>query len=959
MRHVLVFILVSAFLTPLHSQYVLTWDPDADGDNLITVNDLLALLSVFEEADSDDDGIFDSMDDCIGVYDACGVCGGVGVDADLDGICDDIDPCVGTYDVVGVCGGSCTADADADGVCDTNDPCVGALDACGVCNGPGAVYTCGCADIPAGDCDCAGNALDALGVCGGLCVADADADGVCDNVDPCVGVLDVCGLCNGPGPSIPVIDSIVFVTDSVYLPPLSSWYVFTYAVDTLYTYVCPTLGCMDSAASNFNPDAQIENGSCTYGPAQCGGQTHVVFDGYSYELVAIGSQCWFKENLQSDQYRNGDAIPGGLTNANWTSTTSGAQAAYSESSGNMTLYGRLYNGYAVSDLRGICPAGFHVPTDSEWMILETALGLTVNQANATGWRGSNQGAQLKATATDSPSWNGSNTSEFSALPGGYRNAYGNFALMGSSGYWWSASPNGVNFWSRLLSSDYSSINRSSNHRQFGYSVRCVKDSQPIVDTQPAAGVTATTANLSANLLSAGGSSVSSTGFKYASNSSLLGALTVVGSGTSSSITAVLSGLAPGGTYWVVGFATNAMGTSFGDTISFNTYVSVDTQAATSVTATSATLNGVLSNSGGGVVNATGFKYATNAALVGGAASIGSGTLAQFSAQLSGLAPGTQYWAVAYAVNAAGTSYGDTITFMTSASAPTVDTQAASSVTATSATLNATFMNGSSAVTATGFKYATNAALTSPTDVAGSGTTSPFTGSLMGLTASTQYWVVAYATNAVGTSYGDTIAFTTSAAPLFTCGTSTVNYDGHNYTTVQIGTQCWFAENLRNDNYRNGDAIPGNLSYSQWSSTGSGAQALYNNASGSLTTDGRLYNWYAVDDSRGLCPYGFHVPSDWEWALLENALGGSSIAGNALKSTAPAWNGTNSSGFSALPGGYRNLNGVFGDRYVSGYWWTSSISWTDAWYRRLDSEGLTVYRNDNYLRYGFSVRCVRD
>jgi uncharacterized protein (TIGR02145 family) len=230
---------------------------------------------------------------------------------------------------------------------------------------------------------------------------------------------------------------------------------------------------------------------------------------------------------------------------------------------------------------------------------------------------------------------------------------------------------------------------------------------------------------------------------------------------------------------------------------------------------------------------------------------------------------------------------------------------------------------------------------------------------MGLTASTQYWVVAYATNAVGTSYGDTIAFTTSAAPLFTCGTSTVNYDGHNYTTVQIGTQCWFAENLRNDNYRNGDAIPGNLSYSQWSSTGSGAQALYNNASGSLTTDGRLYNWYAVDDSRGLCPYGFHVPSDWEWALLENALGGSSIAGNALKSTAPAWNGTNSSGFSALPGGYRNLNGVFGDRYVSGYWWTSSISWTDAWYRRLDSEGLTVYRNDNYLRYGFSVRCVRD
>ena len=101
-------------------------------------------------------------------------------------------------DALGECGGDCAEDADADGICDDVD-CVGALDACGVCNGPGEIYECGCADIPEGDCDCDGNQLDALGECGGDCAEDADADGICDDVDDCVGELDACGVCNGPG----------------------------------------------------------------------------------------------------------------------------------------------------------------------------------------------------------------------------------------------------------------------------------------------------------------------------------------------------------------------------------------------------------------------------------------------------------------------------------------------------------------------------------------------------------------------------------------------------------------------------------------------------------------------------------------------------------------------------------------------------------------------------------------
>jgi uncharacterized protein (TIGR02145 family) len=196
------------------------------------------------------------------------------------------------------------------------------------------------------------------------------------------------------------------------------------------------------------------------------------------------------------------------------------------------------------------------------------------------------------------------------------------------------------------------------------------------------------------------------------------------------------------------------------------------------------------------------------------------------------------------------------------------------------------------------------------------------------------------------------------------GASTVTFDGHTYALVGIGSQCWFKENLRSDNYRNGDAIHGNLTNSQWASTGTGAQAVYNNDPANLTAHGRLYNWYAVNDARGLCPMGFHVPSDEEWTVLENALGGSSVAGTALKSSAadsPPWDGSNSSGFSALPGGYRNYyNGAFYDLGYGGYWWSSSPSGSDAWLRYLYSGNSDVTRDyDDFVRFGFSVRCVRD
>ena len=212
----------------------------------------------------------------------------------------------------------------------------------------------------------------------------------------------------------------------------------------------------------------------------------MTYDGYTYDLLAIGDQCWFAENLRSEHYANGDVIPGELNDGEWGSTTSGAVTVFGEGTStvwsgsddevsNLADYGRLYNWYAVDDARGLCPSGWHVPTDGEFMTLEMELGMSESEANGTGWRGTDQGTQMKSSASDSPAWNGTNTSGFSALAGGYRVDNGSFSDEGNYGCFWSSSPNGALAWYRLLSSGYTEVLRNFNLQREGFSVRCVRD----------------------------------------------------------------------------------------------------------------------------------------------------------------------------------------------------------------------------------------------------------------------------------------------------------------------------------------------------------------------------------------------------------------------------------------------------------------------------------------------------
>jgi uncharacterized protein (TIGR02145 family) len=190
-------------------------------------------------------------------------------------------------------------------------------------------------------------------------------------------------------------------------------------------------------------------------------------------------------------------------------------------------------------------------------------------------------------------------------------------------------------------------------------------------------------------------------------------------------------------------------------------------------------------------------------------------------------------------------------------------------------------------------------------------------------------------------------------------------DGNIYPTVLIGNQWWMAENLRTATYANGEPIPNVTDNIAWGQLSSGAWCNYIHDVENNGVYGKLYNFYTTVDPRGLCPTGWHVPTDAEWTVLTDYLGGLSVAGGKMKSIT-GWNGqntggTNESGFSGLPAGYRyGLDGYFNYVGYYGYWWSSTeSSASSAWNRYLYYGYGDATRYYGNKRSGFSVRCVRD
>jgi len=491
---------------------------------------------------------------------------------------------------------------------------------------------------------------------------------------------------------------------------------------------------------------------------------------------------------------------------------------------------------------------------------------------------------------------------------------------------------------------------------------------PTVTTDDITNITQTTATSGGNVTSDGGAAVTVRGVCWSTsqNPTTADNLTTDGSGIGT-FTSSLTGLTAYTTYYVRAYATNSAGTSYGNEKEFTTLPNVtvptvSTAPVTNISTNSATSGGTVTDDGGAFVSARGVCWSTsqNPTLADPYTTDGTGT-GSFISQLTGLTSNTTYYVRAYATNSAGTSYGNQQSFTTLQDPvlPTVTTNDATDITQTTATSGGNVVSdGGATVTVRGVCWSTSSNPTTTdnhtTDGSGIGA---FVSYLTGLTPNTFYYVRAYATNSVGTAYGNEITFTTLT---WQCGNA-ITYETQVYNTVLIGTQCWLKENLNV-----GTMIPG----SQNQSGGAPIEKYcYNNDPANCSEYGGLYQWdemmlgSTTPGVQGVCPDGWHIPTDEEWYALTDFLGGDLIAGGKMKSTY-GWynngNGTNSSGFTALPGGMRDGGVSFSDlTYYTIFWSSSEYSTAGAWGRNLTYANETISRNGTGKTYGFSARCIKD
>ncbi|MBT7825332.1 MAG: hypothetical protein HN600_01955 [Bacteroidetes bacterium] len=328
------------------------------------------------------------------------------------------------------------------------------MDCAGVCGGQSTIDGCGLCDANSSndwDEDCAGE-------WGGTAIEDdcgeCDDDPSNDCIQDCYGewggsaLLDNCFVCSG-GSTGHIFNSDQDCTDDCF--------------GSAFINACNS--CVGGGTG-------LNDGYC---------DPLIDVDGYEYETIVIGDQIWMAENLEVTHYRNGDPILGGFNNTEWSQiylNETGAFAVYNDDPINAAIYGKLYNWYAINDNRDVCPEDWHVPTDGDWVELETHLGISLWEVGDWGERGTNEGSQLAGNADlwgSGALENDENfdTSGFIALPGGIRELSGNYLFMGEVGYFWTSTTNV----SRRIYLDDPRISREGDHHEsYGFSVRCVKDS---------------------------------------------------------------------------------------------------------------------------------------------------------------------------------------------------------------------------------------------------------------------------------------------------------------------------------------------------------------------------------------------------------------------------------------------------------------------------------------------------
>jgi uncharacterized protein (TIGR02145 family) len=308
---------------------------------------------------------------------------------------------------------------------------------------------------------------------------------------------------------------------------------------------------------------------------ECGESLVDARDGQSYETVQIGSQCWMAKNLNI-----GTRIDG---SANQADNGIIEKYCYDNSEAQCDIYGGLYQWNEMMAYlttpgeQGICPAGWHIPTDAEWCILEQALDITIS-CGTTQFRGIDGGGKLKEAGTThwlSPNTGATNSSGFTGLPGGSGVA-GSFSMLTYFGYWWSSSQAGSNAWNRRLYYGNAQVSRNSTSKTWGFSVRCIKDESasaelPTVSTGAISGIISTAAISGGNVTDDGGADVTVRGVCWSTSQSPTIADNVIADGTGTGeFTSYINWLTPETTYFVRAYATNSVGTAYGEEFSFTT-----------------------------------------------------------------------------------------------------------------------------------------------------------------------------------------------------------------------------------------------------------------------------------------------------------------------------------------------------------------------------------------------------
>ncbi len=664
-------------------------------------------------------------------------------------------------------------------------------------------------------------------------------------------------------------------------------------------------------------------------------------DSQTYSAVGIGFQIWLKENLKTSKYSDGTPIPLVTDASAWSNLTTPGYCWYNnDAAANKDTYGALYNWYAVNK-GNLCPAGWHIPNVDEWATLTSYLG---GAAVA--------GGKLKETGFShwlSPNTGATDEVGFTALPGGYRGYGGGFALMGTNGYWWTPTESATAGWAypRSLNNTSTWVYTYDYTKDFGLSVRCV------FNVLPLASITGTkTVNRDAaqpDITFTGIAGTAPFTFTYNING---GSDQTISTTSGNSVT-VSAPTGTAGTYKYslirVQDAYRTVAQTGSATITVNPLPTATSFAATDITLTTATLQGTV-NANGQSTTVT-FEYGTTQAYgrnVTATPNPINGTInTSVSATISGLLANTTYYFRVKAVYQAGTTFGSEKSFTTYKPDAIVDVEG---------NYYNTVTIGNQIWTAENLrvKHYNNSDLIP--------TTSPAIKGISSETSPEYQW-----------SYKDALLeLPVILQPAISAGAGGLTFA----QAVSIGaispSQKTILENwATNLGIMNSDTRSIQSIYDE----------CINNSATWSPYHGLLYTWYAVADSRKLCPSGWHVPSDVEWTNLTdyltiNGYGYQGSGDDIGKSMAATWGwmpytvpgsigndqaSNNSSGFSALPGGYRMDNITFGSLGISTIWWTATAGSTpaEAWYRAMDHATWGVGRSDHPKQFGFSVRCIND